>query len=75
MVADMAADMEVHMGLWDLKSRKKLNFPQFLLLRTRKISHTDLIGLAWISHTAHRTQSVHSGKNISVIFSMINMEV
>ena len=79
MVADMAADMEVHMGLWDLKSRKKIelsaNFPQFLLLRTRKISHTDLIGLAWISHTAHRTQRVHIGKNISVIFSMINMEV
>ena len=51
------------------------NFPQFFLLRTRKISHTDLIGLAWISHTAHRTQRVHIGKNISVIFSMINMEV
>ena len=51
------------------------NFPHFFLLRTRKISHTDLIGLAWISHTAHRTQRVHIGKNISVIFSMINMEV
>ena len=51
------------------------NFPHFFLLRTRKISHTDLFGLAWISHTAHRTQRVHIGKNISVIFSMINMEV
>ena len=38
-------------------------FSAIFLLRTRKISHT------------HRTRRVFIGKNISVIFSMINMEV
>ena len=56
---------------------KKLTEPLFQSKNLRKKCVNQILKteVCKSRHQAHRTQRVHIGKNISVIFSMIHMEV
>ena len=73
---NVSRQMRVNLAFKILPQKVRKSPRQYFATKVRKLRFQILkTEVCKSRHQAHRTKRVHIGKNISVIFSMINMEV